>query len=88
MTGPPIKTFGGDNFGGNYHKEVLSVPRSLLQGSSFVCQEGPSEGTGALHLAPVQPSLCDQSDGQALCPSGRSFNQTFLPSSTGLWRSP
>src|SRR3989338_9165708 len=33
-TGPPIKTFGGDNFGENYHK-VLSIPRSLLRGSSF-----------------------------------------------------
>src|SRR3990170_3534754 len=33
-TGPPIKTFGGDAFGENYHK-VLSIPRSLLRGSSF-----------------------------------------------------
>src|SRR5262249_37898598 len=29
-TGPPIKTFGGDEFGS--HHTVLSTPRSLLQG--------------------------------------------------------
>ena len=34
------------------------------------------------------PSLCDQSDAQALCPSGRSFSHTLPPSSTGSWRSP
>jgi hypothetical protein len=33
-TGPPIKTFGGDNLGINYHKCFL-IPRQLAGGSSF-----------------------------------------------------
>src|SRR3989338_3246823 len=33
-TGPPIKTFGGDNFGGK-SSEGLLIPRSLLRGCSF-----------------------------------------------------
>ena len=30
-TGPPIRTFGGDNFGENYYK-VLSIPRCFAAG--------------------------------------------------------
>ena len=35
MTGPPIKTFGGDAFGTNSYQCSL-IPRSLLLGSSLV----------------------------------------------------
>ena len=34
LSGPPIETFGGDNFGIKNHKG-LSIPRSLLRRSSF-----------------------------------------------------
>jgi hypothetical protein len=38
QTGPPIKTFGGDNFGERY-RDAFMIPRSLLRGSSiFILQ--------------------------------------------------
>ncbi len=39
LTGPPIKTFGGDNCRKN-HQKGLSIPRSLLRGSSFPNNSG------------------------------------------------
>src|SRR3990167_7936928 len=49
LTGPPIKTFGGDNFGKIITNDFL-IPRSLLRGS---CRSFVAKNLRALGYTPV-----------------------------------
>src|SRR5439155_13791816 len=54
LTGPPIRTFGGENFGINYHKCFCTPVAQLLKFSrvAVVCEHSPRRSSSYLRWTP------------------------------------